>query len=168
MFKLKKSFLLCSGLAVLLGNILFPSSALADTNKKIVISLSQQNLTAYNGDAVFVQSAVTTGGPETPTVMGSYQVLAKVSDFVMHSPWPQSDWRWYPDSYVHYALMFQSDGYFIHDAPWRSNFGPGSNSVLGPPGGYDTGTHGCVNVPLVTQAALYNWADIGTQVIVEP
>jgi lipoprotein-anchoring transpeptidase ErfK/SrfK len=64
-------------------------------------------------------------------------------------------------------MLFQSDGYFIHDAPWRSVFGPGSNSQLGTPGSNYTGTHGCINVPGNIAQELYAWAPIGTTVIVQ-
>lgn len=137
-------------------------------NKRIVISLSQQALVAYDSDAVFLQTPITSGGPDTPTPLGTYYVLQKLQSFVMHSPWPSSDWRWYPDSYVHYGLLFKKDGYFIHDALWRDNFGPGSNAILGIPGGSFTGSHGCINMPYNPEAALFNWATVGTAVVIGP
>jgi len=138
------------------------------SGKKIVISLSREQLVAYDGNRIFLQTPVTTGGPGTPTPAGNYKVTAKLRNFMMNSPWPIGDWQWYASSFVHYGLEFQSGGYFIHDASWRSNFGPGSNSQLGTPGGTYTGTHGCVNVPLGAEATLYNWAEVGTTVIVQP
>jgi len=36
------------------------------------------------------------------------------------------------------------------------------------PGTTIPGTHGCVNVPLAAAAKLYNWASLGTPVIVSP
>ncbi|HVA92669.1 MAG TPA: L,D-transpeptidase, partial [Chloroflexota bacterium] len=137
-------------------------------NKELVVSLSHENLVAYENGQVVMQTLVTSGGPNTPTPLGSYTVLAKRHDFWMHSPWPSWDWRWYADSYVQYALLFQSSGYFIHDASWRGNFGPGSNAEVGTPGGDYTGTHGCVNVPPDAEAFLYSWASIGTTVLVQP
>ena len=62
-------------------------------------------------------------------------------------------------------MEFQSAGYFIHDAPWRSVYGPGSDGP-GQPGTNYGGTHGCVNVPLDVAAFLYGWASIGTPVVV--
>jgi lipoprotein-anchoring transpeptidase ErfK/SrfK len=40
--------------------------------------------------------------------------------------------------------------------------------MLGTPGQNDTGTHGCVNVPLAAAAQLFTWATIGTVVQVVP
>lgn len=152
--------------SVIVG-LLLPRAALAD-DKRVVISLSQETLTAYDGNTIFLQTPVTTGGLATPTPAGTYQVIGKYSDFIMHSPWPPSDWRWYPDSFVDYGLLFQANGYFIHDAPWRGNFGVGSDTVLGTPGGSYTGTHGCVNVPFAAEASLFAWAFVGTTVIIQP
>jgi lipoprotein-anchoring transpeptidase ErfK/SrfK len=136
-------------------------------DKTIIISLSRETLTAYQGSQVVLQTSVTTGGPRTRTPAGAYQVLAKQQNFVMHSPWPRSDSRWYPNSLVHYGLLFDDGGYYIHDAPWRRRFGVGSNVVNGRPGGNSTGTHGCVNVPSGAEARLFHWASVGTRVIVE-
>src|SRR5579872_1933984 len=134
--------------------------------KKIIISLSLEQLTAYDGTKIVLQTPITSGGPGTPTPTGTFQILEKDTNFVMHSPWPQTDWRWYPDSLVNYALLFDTNGFYIHDASWRSNFGVGSNSQIGTPGGDFTGTHGCINVPLSAEALLYSWATIGTPVII--
>jgi lipoprotein-anchoring transpeptidase ErfK/SrfK len=137
------------------------------SNKRIVVSLSQQRLVAYQGDKPVFDTLVTTGGPELPTPVGTFHVLQKLSPFTFHSPWPKGSPFWYPDSPTSYAMLFESSGYFIHDAPWRSWFGPGSNATAGQPGGNGTGTHGCVNVPLGVQAPLFRWTDVGTPVIIQ-
>ncbi len=137
------------------------------TNKRIVVSLSQQKLWAYEGDKVFLESLVTTGNQALPTPTGTFQILTKQPDFVFHSPWPKGDKFWYPDSPTHFAMMFDDGGYFIHDAPWRHKFGPGSNLVAGQPGEDITGTHGCVNMPLDAQTKLFAWTDPGTPVIIQ-
>ncbi|MDE3075155.1 MAG: L,D-transpeptidase family protein, partial [Chloroflexota bacterium] len=144
------------------------SDALTVMDKRIVVSLGQQKLIAYQGDKLFLQTLVTTGGPELPTPTGTFHVLSKFSPFKFHSPWPKDSPFWYPDSPTTYAMLFDPAGYFIHDAPWRSWFGPGSNAVDGKPGGDGTGTHGCVNVPLRVEAALFAWTPIGAPVIVQP
>ena len=56
-------------------------------------------------------------------------------------------------------MLFADDGYFLHDAPWRTVWGPGANLTRG--------SHGCINVPTATMASLYGWAAVGTTVIVE-
>jgi hypothetical protein len=135
--------------------------------KRIVVSLGQQRMTAFDGDTVILSTLVTTGGPELPTPVGTFQVLAKYTPFTFKSPWPKGSPYWYPDSPATYAVLFDWDGFFLHDAPWRTRFGPGSNTQNGTPGGDATGTHGCVNVPYAVQRAMFGWVDVGTPVIVQ-
>jgi lipoprotein-anchoring transpeptidase ErfK/SrfK len=63
-------------------------------------------------------------------------------------------------------MLFQANGYYIHDAPWRSFYGPGSNVVYGAPGTNTGGSHGCVNTPYAAMAWLWNWTPIGTPVVI--
>jgi lipoprotein-anchoring transpeptidase ErfK/SrfK len=137
------------------------------SNKRIVVSLDQQKLWAYDGDKAELESLVTTGNQALPTPEGTFQVLTKQKNFTFHSPWPKGSPFYYPDSPTSFAMMFDDGGYFIHDAPWRHKFGPGSNLVAGQPGEETTGTHGCVNVPLDAQAKLFAWTDLGTPVVIQ-
>src|SRR5438132_823126 len=87
------------------------------------------------------------------------------SPWTMHSPWPKGSPFWYPDSKVQMVMWFNGgDG--IHDASWRSRYGPGTNGPHYDPTGEDTGTHGCVNVPFRNMVWLWNWTPTGTPVIV--
>lgn len=133
-------------------------------HRRIVVSLDAQRLWAMDGDRVLLTTLVTTGGPELPTPTGDYQIIDRESPFTFHSPYPTDSPYWYPDSPANFALLFQVNGYFIHDAPWRSYYGPGSNSIDGKPGSNTTGTHGCVNVPYYPMAWLFNWATMFTPV----
>ncbi|MDE3074465.1 MAG: L,D-transpeptidase family protein [Chloroflexota bacterium] len=137
------------------------------SDKRIVVSLSQQKMWAYDGDKVFLDTLVTTGNPLLPTPTGTFQILSKQPNFTFHSPWPKGNPFWYPDSFTNFAMMFDTGGYFIHDAPWRHKFGPGSNLVPGQPGEDTSGTHGCVNVPEGTQSKLFSWTDPGTPVVIQ-
>jgi len=137
--------------------------------KHILISVRKDALWAYNGNKLVYQTLVSNGGPDTPTLPGIFHIEAKIPNMVFHSPWPKSSPLYYPPSPTNYSMLYNANGgYFIHDSPWRSNYGPGSNSLAGTPGGNFTGTHGCTNVPLATMAELYSWADIGTLVQIVP
>lgn len=137
--------------------------------KRIVVSISRDELWAYQGNTLFLHTLVTNGGPDTPTLPGIFHVQGKYRGWVMHSPWPKGSPLWYPDSPTSFALLYNpAGGYFLHDAPWRSNFGPGSNSVAGTPGGSYTGTHGCTNVPYDVMATLFDWADVGMVIDIRP
>ena len=131
----------------------------AGVGKIIVVSLSRQVLTAYQDGTVVQTTFVATGRPQLPTPPGVYQIFHRYSPYKMISPWPYGSPWWYAPSWTNWAMEFIGGGYFIHDAPWRSWYGPGANLY--------NGTHGCVNVPYSSMAFLWNWAPIGTTVVVQ-
>jgi lipoprotein-anchoring transpeptidase ErfK/SrfK len=134
--------------------------------KHITISLYHERLRAWEGNRVVYSTLVTTGDRALPTPTGWYHIYAKYSPFTFISPWPLGSPFYYPPSRVSFAMEFLP-GYFIHDAPWRSVFGPGSNRFNEPGTNYG-GTHGCVNVPYAAERFLFYWAPIGTPVHVVP
>jgi lipoprotein-anchoring transpeptidase ErfK/SrfK len=136
-----------------------PVSYNAGSGKVMVVSLSRQVLTAYQDGAAVLTTYVATGRPALPTPVGVYHIFARYSPYKMISPWPYGSPYWYPDSWTNWAMEFAGGGYFIHDAPWRSWYGPGSNIY--------NGTHGCVNVPYSQMAFLWKWAPMGTTVVVQ-
>ena len=152
----------------------FGQQAVADysdislVRRRVVISLSQQRMVVYDGSRVMLTTLVTTGNKALPTPLGVYHIIEKRHPFTFISPWPQGSPYYYAPSPVQYALLFDWRGLYIHDAPWRSVFGPGSNAHTGTPGQNYTGSHGCVNVPPNVAAWLYNWAPIGATVQVVP
>ena len=61
----------------------------------------------------------------------------------------------YPNTRWNMLFKFHSKGnYYIHGAYWHNNFGKPMS-------------HGCINVSYADIEGLYNWADIGTQIIIE-
>jgi lipoprotein-anchoring transpeptidase ErfK/SrfK len=129
--------------------------------KAIYVSVTRQELRAYEKGLLLHVSLVTTGRPELPTDIGTFKVLSKNHPWTMHSPWPTTSPFWYPDTIVQYVLWFNDDGSGLHDAYWRSQFGPGTN---GP--GRSGGTHGCINMPTDLTVWMYDWAPVGTPVVV--
>jgi lipoprotein-anchoring transpeptidase ErfK/SrfK len=135
--------------------------------KMIVVSTETQYATMYENGTQVYRTVVTTGGPELPTDHGVFHIYMKASNFTFHSPWPIGSPYYYPPSFVQYWMPFYG-GEGLHDASWRSNFGPGSNlqpTNLGT-GNYILGTHGCVNMPTEAAAWTWNWAPLGTTVVV--
>lgn len=135
--------------------------------KMIVVSTEAQSATAYEGGTQVYSTPVTTGGPELPTDHGVFHIYEKIPNFTFHSPWPVGSPYYYLPSFVQYWMPFYG-GEGLHDASWRSNFGPGSNlqpTDLGT-GNYILGTHGCVNLPTDAAAWVWNWAPLGTTVVV--
>jgi lipoprotein-anchoring transpeptidase ErfK/SrfK len=134
------------------------------TRRRLVISLRLQRMVAYDGKRAVARLLVTTGNRALPTPLGVFHIILKRHPFTFVSPWPQTSPLYYPPSPVQFALLFSWSGFYIHDAPWRSVFGPGSNARVGTPGLNYTGTHGCINVPASLAAWIYDWAPVGTVV----
>jgi lipoprotein-anchoring transpeptidase ErfK/SrfK len=131
----------------------------------IVVSLSKQILHAYLNGRLVYTTLVTTGMPQLRTPMGTWHVYGKVTNVTFHSPWAKGSPYWYAPEFVHYVIEYDSPYIYLHDATWRSAFGPGTEYPhKDPKFGEETGSHGCVNLPLNAAAWLYNWAPIGTTV----
>jgi lipoprotein-anchoring transpeptidase ErfK/SrfK len=110
-----------------------------------------------------VDTPVTTGKPTLATDTGAMKVLSKESPWKMHSPWPRGSPNWYPDTLVHQVVWFTNTGEGLHDASWEPASDYGKGSQLG-----RSASHGCVHVPNAAEDFLYNWAAVGTPVIVYP
>lgn len=134
-------------------------------SKWILVSTQNETVSWYQGATEIGSSLATTGNPLLPTVKGHFSIIAKFSPFTFRSPEPPGSPYYYPPSPTTFAMEFQSAGYFLHDAPWRSVFGPGSNGP-GIPGTNYGGSHGCVNLPYDAAAFLFAWAPMGTPVVV--
>jgi hypothetical protein len=135
--------------------------------KVILVSTEEQWAHMYENGKEVYNTAVTTGGPELPTDHGVFHIYEKISPFVFHSPWPPGSPYYYPPTPITYWMPFDG-GEGLHDASWRSNFGPGSNlapTYLGT-GNFILGTHGCVNLPYDAASFVWNWAPMGTTVVV--
>ncbi|MEA2683903.1 MAG: hypothetical protein QOK05_2231 [Chloroflexota bacterium] len=138
--------------------------AAAMPDKVIEVSLDGQHLWAYEKGKIVFDTLVTTGRPQLPTDSGPMSVLAKNSPWKMHSPWPRSSRWWYPDTVVRKVLWFTATGEGLHDANWEPNsmYGPGSQNNQA------IASHGCIHLPGTTVDWMYDWAPIGTPVIVIP
>lgn len=135
--------------------------------KAILVSIQQQVLHVYHHDELIKWSYVTTGRPELPSPKGFWKVIERKHPTTFYSPWPPGSPYWYPPTYINYALEYHEGGYFLHDATWRHYYGPGTNIWhQNPDGTWETGTHGCINMPLAFMAWLYDWTPLGTPVVV--
>ena len=135
--------------------------------KQVVVSLGRQWWWAYqNGEVVF-NGPVTTGRPELATPAGRFTIFARFTPYTMYSPWPRGSPFWYSPSSMTYAMQITGNGVFLHDAPWRPYYGPGTNVWHTDPDGVQrTGSHGCINMPFGAAQFLWGWAPNGTQVLV--
>ncbi len=143
------------------------SSTHAVSGKRITINVKRERLRAWEGNRVVLSTPITSGDRYLPTPIGRFTIFAKFSPYTMISPWPKRSYKWYPPSHMSFAMEFQGNGYFIHDAPWRTVYGKGTNSGTQPGTNYG-GTHGCINVPYDAARFLYSWAPVGTRVHIVP
>lgn len=133
----------------------------------ILVSLSQEWLYAYQDGRLVLASPVSSGQPNLRTPTGAFTIHQKIADTMFTSPWPVGSPYYYAPLHVNYGLLFLDGGFYIHDAPWRSTYGPGSeNPHVVASGTTETGSHGCVEMPTATAAQLYAWAQLGTMVII--
>lgn len=135
--------------------------------KVVLVSLSPQWLYAYQDGRYVFDNAVETGMPDLATPTGHFSILTKQRDVTFISPWPEGSPYWYAPTNVSYAMLFRSGGYYLHDAWWHERFGPGANVPHQlPDGRWETGSHGCVGMPVPDAARLYSWVQLGTPVII--
>lgn len=149
------------------GSVPKPSTGVPKMSGQVIlVSTTQQWLWAYQDGKLVLASPVTTGRPELPTPTGHFSVMNKQTNITFYSPWPVGSPFYYFPTHINYAMQFKAGGFFIHDAWWRSQFGPGSQYVHRTGDGSETGTHGCVNLPEDTTYRLFYWVHVGTPVII--
>lgn len=139
------------------------------TGKVIVVSLTEQTLREYENGQLVGWMYVVTGQMAAQTPPGLWHVQWKKMHVVFKSSEPAGSALWYPPTAINYAMFYHEGGYYLHDAPWRSYFGPGANLPHEDytSGKYsDTGTHGCINMTLSNARDLYTWVDAGIPVVV--
>lgn len=110
----------------------------ADEGKWIDVDLTAQRLTAYQGSKPVFQTTVSTGLPNTPTVVGQFRIYWKLKASDMAGPG-------YYLPRVPYTMYFHA-GYALHGTYWHSNFGQPMS-------------HGCVNLRTEDAQWLFDWAD---------
>lgn len=132
-----------------------PDGTVGATGRQVVISLACQELSTYQDGVPVLSTPVTTGRPALPTPAGHYSVLTRSTHYRMVSSWPYGTIGWYAPTWVTWVLWFRADGYGIHDASWRTAYGPGTDA---------NGSHGCVNVPHDAMQQLFSWAQNGAAV----
>jgi len=139
-------------------------------NKKVVVvSLYEQAMRVYQNGKLVKAFQVTTGRPERPSPPGTWWVEGKQSPTVFKATVPKSSPYWYPDTPIHFAMQYHSDGYFLHDSWWRADYGPGTNFPHQDSSGdsfSSFGSHGCVNIQESNAAWLYNYVSLYTPVLV--
>lgn len=97
-----------------------------------------------------MESYVSTGRPGFDTPPGTYYINSKIPSQTM-SGVLGGEYYNVPD--VPWVMYFTDVGHAIHGTYWHNNFG----AVM---------SHGCVNLPLDVSQWLYDWAPVGTKVVI--
>ena len=137
--------------------------------KVVVVALAEQVIRVYADGKLVNAFQVTTGQPDLPSPPGTWWVEGKKSPTEFKADVPQSSPNWYPPTPINYAMQFHSNGYFLHDSWWRSQYGPGTNFPHLDPGGTQYsihGSHGCVNMSKDDAAWLYGFVQLYTHILV--
>lgn len=126
-----------------------------DKNKKlpksIVIDLKRQRLQRVLGGVTLAEYTISTGKRSTPTPKGTFAVRNKV---------PRA-WSKAYGLYMPWWMAFTAQGHGMHELPeWPNRYKEGANH-LGTPV-----SHGCVRLGIGPAKELYDWAPVGTPVIV--
>jgi len=136
----------------------------------LMVSMVEQAMRLYKDGKLVRAFYVTTGRYELPSLPGLWSVENRASPTTFKSSEPTSSPYWYPPTPIHYAILYHWDGYFVHDAWWRVNFGPGTQFPHYDTGGDESfagnGSHGCINMQENDAAWVYNNTDYNTQIMV--
>ncbi len=124
------------------------------TTKNIYVNLTEEMLYAYDGDVLFMSVPISTGLEYTPTPPGTFTVFRKTPSRYMQGPLPGVSSQVYDLPGVPWNLYFTNEGAVIHGAYWHDKFG-------------QPWSHGCVNLSPENAKKLYDWAAVGTTVIVQ-
>ena len=114
-------------------------------SKWIEVILSQYKLIAWEGKTPVLTTIVAIGKSQTPTVKGTFHTYSKYEFKNMSGP------GYFLQNVPHAMFFYQ--GYAIHGTYWHSDWGQAIS-------------HGCVNVNLTDAGLLYDWAPLGTKVVI--
>ncbi|MCW5317153.1 L,D-transpeptidase family protein [Nostoc sp. KVJ3] len=112
----------------------------------IQINLSKQRLIAWEGDRVVYGSAISSGKKSTPTLIGTFKIQSKFRTTRMRG-------ENYDVDDVPYVMYYQGS-YGIHGAYWHKRFGTPVS-------------HGCINLAPKHAKWLFEWASVGTPVVIQ-
>ena len=139
-----------------LGPAPAPVARVAGSGKRIVVSISRQHLWAYNGNREVYSFVASTGLATSPTKQGTFQVLDKIPN-AYASQWNLQMPYWLG---IYYVGRIENG---IHALPILASGQRLWSGYLGRPVSF-----GCIVLDTLAARQLYQWADVGTLVVVQP
>lgn len=125
------------------------------SGKRIVIDISEQHLYAYQDGALVYSFVASTGMPGLGTATGTFRVLDKIPN-AYASTWDLQMPYWLG---IYWAGSLENG---IHALPILSNGQRLWEGYLGTPVSY-----GCIILGTYEASLLYDWAEIGTPVVIQ-
>ncbi|MDR1292723.1 MAG: L,D-transpeptidase family protein [Clostridiales Family XIII bacterium] len=136
------------------------SDSITGNTKWIEADLSKQVVYLHKGDKVVKTYSASSGKPATPTIKGTFKVYKKIKLHDMRGDWNPKTKTWgYVTPNVKWATYFKTD-YAFHGSYWNPEVNKPVDAKRTPR------SHGCVNMREKDAKYLYNWASIGTIVVV--
>ena len=127
-------------------------------NTFVQVDLTNQKVYLVKNGIVTLSTDCVTGkytDPERRTPAGTYYLYAKQRNRILRGTrLPDGSWPY--ESPVDYWMPFNR-GVGLHDADWRSSFG---GNIY-----YNSGSHGCINLPVNVAGTLYNSIKVNTPVV---
>jgi hypothetical protein len=132
---------------------IFPDVPLKE--KRIIVTISEQRLRAYQGDELLREMSISSGLPDqnlkptdvpTATPTGSFHVSVKWPVRHMGNGYLTADPEAYELPGVPWSMFFHESGYALHGAYWHDNFGYRMS-------------HGCINMRPENASWIFRWTD---------
>ncbi|GER84760.1 hypothetical protein KTAU_33960 [Thermogemmatispora aurantia] len=140
------------------------------SSQVLMVSFTEQAMRVYDHGKLVNAFQVTTGRVERPALPGVWPTQNRESPTEFKSSDPPGSPYYYPPTHINYAILYHWGGFFVHDAWWRVNFGPGTQFPHYDSGGDESfagnGSHGCVNVQEDQMAWLYGHTDWNTVIVI--
>ena len=122
----------------------------ANGSKWIDVNQKTFKVTLYKGTTFVKQFTCVTGAAGTPSTNGTFYISRKFTAVTMVGR--NVNGTSYVSPNVPWT-SFYHNGEALHGAPWRSSFGY-------------RGSHGCINLPVSAAKFIFDWAPLGTRVVV--
>ncbi|MEI8166106.1 MAG: L,D-transpeptidase [Chloroflexales bacterium] len=119
--------------------------------RRIEVNLSEQWLSAYEGNLQVYRAPVATGRDGFNTPVGEYAIYSKYDEQTMSGCIGDECWTVPNIPWVQYVV----GGVALHGTYWHNAHGTGVRM-----------SHGCINLRVDDAEWLYKWADVGTRVII--
>jgi hypothetical protein len=119
--------------------------------RRIEISIGAQWLSAYEGDLLVFRAPVATGRDGFNTPIGDYAIYSRYDMQTMTGCMGGECWNVPNIPWVQYVV----GGVALHGTYWHNNHGTGVRP-----------SHGCINLRIEDAQWLYEWADVGTRVLI--